>query len=262
MTPGWSILLRIVVPIGTLAIVLIAWQLGANATETFILPSPSQVIQALVDDWPILGPSLWVTLSLTLLALFAAVIGGVGLAVLMSQSRWIELALHPYAVVLQVTPIIAITPLVVIWVPETQPALLILAFLVAFFPVLSNTAQGLKSVDHNLLNLFDLYGASRWQMLWLLRTPSALPYFLTGLRIAGGLALIGAVVAEFAVGRGGEGSGLAYRIFNAQFDLDTPRAFAALLLLALAGVAIYAATSLISRFALRRWHESAAPREN
>lgn len=262
MTPSRSVLLRILIPLVTLALVLVGWQLAANVNETFVLPSPGQVLDSLVEDWPILGPSLWVTLSLTLLALLAAVVGGVLLAVLMSQSRWIELALHPYAVILQVTPIIAITPLVVIWVPQTQPALLILAFLVAFFPVLSNTAQGLKSVDHNLLNLFELYGAGRWQTLWLLRTPSALPYFLTGLRIAGGLALIGAVVAEFAVGRGGQGSGLAYRIFNAQFDLDTPRAFAALLLLAVSGVAIYAATSLLTRLALRRWHESAAPREN
>jgi NitT/TauT family transport system permease protein len=180
----------------------------------------------------------------------------------MIQSRWIEIALYPYAVILQVTPIIAIAPLLLIWVPETQTALLILAFIVAFFPILTNTAQGLKSADHNLLNLFDLYGARRWQTLLLLRTPSALPYFLTGLRIAGGLALIAAVVAEFAAGTGGARSGLAYRILEAQFWLDTPRAFAALLMLAITGVAIFSGTSAISYWAMRRWHESAAEREN
>lgn len=257
-----SALLHIVVPIASLAVAIVIWHFAARSTETFILPTPVQVFDTLIEDWPIIGPALWVTLKLTLLALLLAVIGGVALAVLMIQSRWIEIALYPYAVILQVTPIIAIAPLLLIWVPETQTALLILAFIVAFFPILTNTAQGLKSADHNLLNLFDLYGARRWQTLLLLRTPSALPYFLTGLRIAGGLALIAAVVAEFAAGTGGARSGLAYRILEAQFWLDTPRAFAALLMLAIAGVAIFSGTSAISYWAMRRWHESAAEREN
>ena len=254
--------LRVAVPLAISVLVVIVWHISAAATLTFILPSPAQTIAALVEDWAILGPALWITVKLTLLALLLAVVGGVALAVFMIQSRWIEFALYPYAVVLQVTPIIAIAPLLLIWVPETQTALLILAWIVAFFPILSNTAQGLKSVDHNLLNLFDLYGAGRWQTLWLLKTPSALPYFFTGLKISGGLALIAAVVAEFAAGSAGRRSGLAFRIFEAQFLLDTPRVFAALLLLALTGISIFFATSLISHLAMRRWHESAAPREN
>jgi len=257
-----SLLLHIAVPVASLAIAILIWQIAASRTETFILPSPAEVYGALIEDWDIIGPALWVTLKLTLLALLLAVIGGTGLAVLMIQSRWIEIALYPYAVILQVTPIIAIAPLLLIWVPETDTALLILAFIVAFFPILTNTAQGLKSVDRNLHNLFDLYGAGRWQILTLLRAPSALPYFLTGLRIAGGLALIAAVVAEFAAGTGGAESGLAYRILEAQFWLDTPRAFAALFVLAVTGVAIFSATSAVSYFAMRRWHESAAEREN
>jgi NitT/TauT family transport system permease protein len=257
-----NLVLHIAVPIASLALAIAIWQVAAGTTETFILPSPGQVYDALIDDWDIIGPALWVTLKLTVLALLLAVIGGVGLALLMIQSRWIEIALYPYAVILQVTPIIAIAPLLLIWVPETDTALLILAFIVAFFPILTNTAQGLKSVDHNLHNLFDLYGAGPWQILTLLRAPSALPYFLTGLRIAGGLALIAAVVAEFAAGTGGAESGLAYRILEAQFWLDTPRAFAALFVLAATGVAIFAATSVASYFAMRRWHESASEREN
>jgi NitT/TauT family transport system permease protein len=257
-----ALLINIGVPVASLAVAIIIWHFAAQSTETFILPRPSLVFATMFSDWSILGPALWVTLKLTLAALILAVVGGVALAVLMIQSRWIEIALYPYAVILQVTPIIAIAPLLVIWVPDTDVALLILAFIVAFFPILTNTAQGLKSIDRNLHNLFDLYGASRWQTLRLLRTPSALPYFLTGLRIAGGLALIAAVVAECAAGVGGRQSGLAYRILEAQFWLDTPRAFAALLMLALVGIAIFAATSAISYLAMRRWHESASKREN
>ena len=168
------------------------------------------------------------------------------LAILMAQSRWIELALFPYAVILQVTPIVAIAPLILIYTDTTQQALLICAWLVAFFPVLSNTTQGLKSTDHNLLNLFELYGASRWQTLVHLKLPNALPYFLAGLRIAGGLALIAAVVAEFAAGTAGGNSGLAFRLLEAQLRLNIPRLFAALVLLSLTGVVIFAATSLLS----------------
>ncbi|MGD9740989.1 MAG: ABC transporter permease, partial [Bauldia sp.] len=174
----------------------------------------------------------------------------------------IELAFLPYAVILQVTPIVAISPLILIYAPTTQVALLICAWIVAFFPILSNTTQGLKSTDHNLLNLFDLYGASRWQQLVYLKIPNALPYFLAGLKIAGGLALIAAVVAEFAAGSAGAGSGLAFRLLESQFRLNIPRLFASLFLLSVTGVLIYGATSLLSYLLLRKWHESAVRREN
>jgi NitT/TauT family transport system permease protein len=216
----------------------------------------------MIEDWHILGPALVVTLKITFTALALALVGGVALAVLLIQSKWIELALYPYAVILQVTPIVAIAPLILIYAPTTQVALLICAWLVAFFPILSNTAQGLKSVDHNLLNLFELYGANRWQSLFLLRLPAALPYFLTGLRIGGGLALIAAVVAEFAAGSAGAGSGLAFRLLESQFRLNIPRLFAALILLSVTGVLIFFATSLISYLLLHKWHESAVKREN
>ena len=256
--------LRTALPFAMLLLLLRVWQVYVvvAAVPHYILPSPIRIAQAMATDWPILLPALLVTLKITFLALAIALVGGVAMAVLMAQSRWIELALYPYAVILQVTPVVAIAPLIIIYAPTTQTALLICAWLVASFPVLSNTSQGLRSTDHNLLNLFELYGASRWQTLIYLQIPNALPYFLAGLRIAGGLALIAAVVAEFAAGSAGAGSGLAFRLLESQFRLNIPRLFAALLLLSLTGVLIYFATSLISHLALRRWHESAVRREN
>ncbi|NBN79662.1 ABC transporter permease subunit [Microvirga tunisiensis] len=257
-------LLRIAIPVVMLGLLVLlwAWYVAAYDVPHYILPSPERVVRSLVTDWPILSAALLVTLKITFLALGLALIGGVGLAILMTQSRWVELAIYPYAVILQVTPIVAIAPLILIYAPTTQAALLICAFIVAFFPVLSNTTQGLKSTDHNLLNLFEMYGASRWQTLRYLKLPAALPYFLAGLKIAGGLALIAAVVAEFAAGSAGAQSGLAYRLLESQFRLNIPRLFAALLLLSLTGVVIFALTSAVSHLLLRRWHESAIRREN
>jgi NitT/TauT family transport system permease protein len=255
---------RIAVPVFMLLLLVVVWHVYVTVNEVphYILPSPVRVARAFVTDYPILLSALWVTLKITFSALAIALVGGVLLAILMIQSRWIELALYPYAVILQVTPIVAIAPLILIYAPTTQSAILICAWIVAFFPILSNTTQGLRSTDHNLLNLFELYGANRWQTLVQLMIPNALPYFLAGLRIAGGLALIAAVVAEFAAGSAGAGSGLAFRLLESQFRLNIPRLFAALLLLSLTGVLIFFATSLVSHLLLRKWHESAIRREN
>jgi ABC-type nitrate/sulfonate/bicarbonate transport system, permease component len=257
-------LLRILVPIGVVAVLILFWHIGVvvSGVPQYILPSPIAVATSLVNDWGTLAPALWVTTKITLASLALALIGGVGIAVFLVQSRWIEVAFYPITVILQVTPIVAIAPLILIYAPSTQVALLICAFLVAFFPILSNMVQGLKSVDHNLLNLFDLYGASRWQTLLYLKLPASLPYFMTGLRIGGGLALIAAVVAEFAAGSAGAGSGLAFRLLEAQYRLNIPRLFAALFLLSCLGVLIFAATSFISWLSLHRWHESSLKREN
>lgn len=223
----------------------------------YVLPGPLAIMAALVADWGLLSGSLLVTLKIALLALLAAVTLGGLLAIAFAQSRWVERAFFPYAVVLQVTPIVAIAPLVLIWVDDVTLSLLICAWIVAFFPVLSNTVLGLNSADRGLRELFQLYGASRWQELWLLRLPAALPFFLAGLRVAGGLALIGAVVAEFVAGAGGTGSGLAYRILEAGFQLKIPRMFAALALISACGIAIFAALGAVQHLLLRRWHESA-----
>lgn len=256
--------LRIVVPVAMLVIGIVAWHVivVTNNIPKYILPTPYDVVQSLLNDWPTLLPALGVTLRITFTALILALVGGVAMAILLVQSKWIELALFPYAVILQVTPVIAIAPLLLIYVPDTQAVLLIIAFLVAFFPILSNMVAGLKSVDHNLLNLYDLYGASRWQTLIYLKLPASLPYFMAGLRIAGGLALIAAVVAEFAAGTAGQGSGLAFRLLEAQYRLNIPRLFAALILLTSTGIAIFGITSFIAWLSLHRWHESAVRREN
>lgn len=256
-------ILRVIVPLAMLALAIGLWQLHivVNAVPKYIMPAPGDVAAALWNDWGTLAPSLLVTLRITFLALMLALIGGVGLAILLVQSKWIELAIFPFAVILQVTPMIAIAPLLIIYL-ETPTALLTCAFIVAFFPILSNMVTGLKSVDHNLLNLFELYGANRWQTLIHLKLPSSLPYFAAGLRIGGGLSLIAAVVAEFAAGSAGKGSGLAFRLLESGYRLNYPRLYAALVLLMVTGVAIFAATSLVSWLLLHRWHESAVKREN
>jgi NitT/TauT family transport system permease protein len=256
--------LRIAVPILMLALLVLAWHLHivVNQVPRYIMPGPADVAVALWTDWGTLSSSLLVTLRITFTALAFALIGGVALAILLVQSKWIELALFPFAVILQVTPIVAIAPLLLVYVQDTPTALLICSFLVAFFPILSNMVAGFKSVDHNLLNLFELYGASRWQTLAYLKIPAALPYFTAGLRIGGGLSLIAAVVAEFAAGSAGRGSGLAFRLLESGYRLNYPRLFAALILLMATGVAIFALTSFISWLLLHRWHESAVRREN
>jgi NitT/TauT family transport system permease protein len=255
--------LRIVLPLVALALGVAIWDLVVRlrGIPPYVLPSPNLVLATLVADWPVLGASLLVTLVTTFEGLLLALAGGVGLAILFNRSRLVEYSLYPYAVILQVTPVIAIAPLLLIYLPQ-QLAVLACAWIVAFFPVLANTTLGLNSVDHNLADLFRLYGASRRQMLWRLKLPSALPYMLGGLRIAGGLSLIGAVVAEIAAGSAGAGSGLAYRIAESGYRLNIPRMFAALLLLSVAGIAIFAALSLLSHLLLRRWHESAVARES
>ena len=227
-----------------------------------MLPGPGWCSQTLVADWALLSDSLLVTLvDDAARALLLAVVGGVGLAVLFNQSRLVEYSLYPYAVILQVTPVVAIAPLLLIYLPQ-QAAVLACAWIVAFFPVLANTTLGLNSVDHNLADLFRLYGASRWQVLRRLKLPAALPYILGGLKIAGGLSLIGAVVAEIAAGSAGAGSGLAYRIAESGYRLNIPRMFAALVLLSVAGIVIFFALALLSHLMLRRWHESAVAQDD
>ncbi|MBA3446408.1 MAG: ABC transporter permease [Pseudaminobacter sp.] len=232
-----------------------------NEIPQYILPRPGVVLQTLHTDAGLLFSSLLVTLKITFLSLLLAVIGGVGLAVLFTQSKWVEMSFFPFAIVLQVTPIVAIFPLINIYVDNQTAKLLLCSWIVAFFPILSNTTLGLNSVDRNLRDLFQLNGATRWQQLWHLRLPAAMPYFLGGLKIAGGLSLIGAVVAEFVAGSSGQSSGLASRIIEAGYRLNAPRLFAALILVSLTGILIFLVLSLISHLILRRWHESALKQE-
>lgn len=255
--------MRIIAPIVVLAVSIGLWSLMVriNNIQPYVLPGPEAVFKTLIDDWPVLFRSLLVTLWTTLEGFVAAAVGGILLALLFNQAKWLEYSLFPYAVILQVTPVIAIAPLLLIYLPQ-QTAVIVCAWIVGFFPVLSNTTLGLNSVDRNLAGLFQLYGASRLQTLRYLKLPAALPFILGGLRIAGGLSLIGAVVAEIAAGSAGAGSGLAYRIAESGYRLNIPRMFAALLLLSAAGIVIYGLLALVSHLILRRWHESALGKEN
>jgi NitT/TauT family transport system permease protein len=253
---------RIALPIIVLAAGVLVWHLTVRLLDvpSYVLPGPGLVAATLYADAGLLWQSLLVTLTITVQGFLLAALGGIALAITFNQWRLIEHAFYPYAVILQVTPIVAVAPLLLIYLPQPL-AVLACAWIVAFFPVLANTTLGMNSVDHNLIALFDLYKASRWQVLWNLKLPAALPQMLAGLRIAGGLSLIGAVVAEIAAGSAGAGSGLAYRIAESGYRLNIPRMFAALLLLSLAGVAIFFVLSALSHLALRRWHESAVKRE-
>ena len=264
MTPRIERLARIVLPILVGLIVLALWEVvvAAYAVPAYILPGPIAIAAAFIADGANLVGPLRVTLEITFAALAGAIVLGGALGIVLAQSRWVEFSLFPYAVILQVTPIVAIAPLIIIWVDNAFLAATICAWIVAFFPIVSSTTLGIRSADRNLADLFRLYRAGRWQTLRYLQIPAALPYFFGGLRISGGLALIGAVVAEFVAGTGGTETGLAFRILEAGFRLQVPRLFAALALLSLAGIVIFVVLGRIGDAVLRNWHESALPRED
>jgi NitT/TauT family transport system permease protein len=239
-------------------VMLSMWEAACAVFDVpvYLVPAPHDIARQLVVDAPMLFAALFATLRITLLAFALATVLGVAIALVFAQSPLIEASFFPYAILLQVTPIVAIAPLIIIWVKDTTFALVICATLVALFPIISNTALGLRSVNPGLVNLFRINRATRWQTLTRLRVPSALPYFFGGLRISSGLSLIGAVVAEFVAGTGGTGSGLAYQILQAGFQLNIPRLFAALMLITVTGVVLFGITVWVSRLGLRGWHES------
>lgn len=250
--------LRFAPSAAVVSLILIGWEavVRIGKIEPFILPAPSLIAATLWSDRTTLFAALWVTMRTTLVALALASLGGLVLAILFSQWKFLERALLPVAVTLQVTPIIAIAPLLLVYLAP-QTAVLVCAFLVAFFPVLANAVVGLASADRNLIDLFKLYGASPAQSLVLLKLPAALPYILAGLRIGGGLALIGTIGGELAAGASGRETGIAFRIIEAGYRLEIPRMFAALALVSAAGIALFVALSGLSHLLLRNWHESA-----
>src|ERR1700704_4308550 len=244
--------MTIAAPLAVGLVIVVLWENCCRGPHlpVFLFPKPSDVALKLASDWPSLLAALWMTLRVALQAFISAIVVGVLIAFVFVQSRAIERSFFPYAVLLQVTPIVAIAPLIIILVKNTQLALTLCATVVALFPIISNTTLGLRSVDPGLASLFRMNRAGRLQTLWRLRIPSALPYFFGGLRISSGLALIGAVVAEFVAGTGGRSSGLAYEILHAGFALDIPRMFAAMLLITAAGVALFSLMVALSKLAL------------
>ena len=237
---------------------LLLWQgiCTGYAVPAYIFPSPSQIWQSFAAGWPSLLSALGSTLRVTAQAFLLSTLLGSLVAFLLVQSRAIETALLPYAVLLQVTPIVAVAPLIIVLVKNTNAALTLCAMLMAIFPVISNTTIGLRSVDPGLLAYFRMNKIGRLQTLWRLRIPSALPFFLAGLRISSGLALIGAVVAEFVAGTGGRSAGLAYEILQSGFQLDIPRMFAALFLITVSGMVLFGLMVALQRACLSHWHES------
>jgi NitT/TauT family transport system permease protein len=257
-------LVRWAAPLAVGVVVLVLWHVLVKAFDVpkFLVPGPLVVLDTLIADWGLLFNSLLVTLKITFGAFFLAVVIGTTVAFLFVQSRWVEMSLFPYAVLLQVTPIVAIAPLIIIWVKQPTLALIVCATIVALFPIISNTILGLRSVNPGLINLFRMNKATRWQTLTQLRIPSAAPYFFGGLRISSGLALIGAVVAEFVAGTGGTGAGLAYQILQAGYQINIPRLFAALLMITVTGVLLFLLMVFLSKLALASWHESEVVHES
>jgi NitT/TauT family transport system permease protein len=249
---------RVIYPLLVGLLLISVWQALVSGFDlpAYLVPSPLLMLKTLARDWQILAFALLSTVRVTAMAFVLATVIGVLISFVFVQSRLIETALFPYAVLLQVTPIVAVAPLIIIWVHDVTLSMVICAALVALFPIISNTTLGLRSVDPDLQSYFKLNGATRLQSLVRLRIPSALPYFFGGLRISSGLALIGAVVAEFVAGTGGSGAGLAFQIMQAGFQLNIPRMFAALLLISLTGVALFALMAWLTRRALGHWHAS------
>lgn len=254
---------RFVYPALVAVVLLTAWQALVSGLELppYLVPSPILMMKTLFTDWSALGSALFVTVKVTVLSFVVATVVGVLISFAFVQSRSIETAFFPYAVLLQVTPIVAVAPLIIIWVKDPTASMVVCAALVALFPVIANTTLGLRSVDPDLQSYFRMNRASRTQTLLRLRVPSALPYFFGGLRISSGLALIGAVVAEFVAGTGGSGAGLAYQIMQSGFQLNIPRMFAALLLISLTGMALFVLMAWASRAALGSWHASETSRD-
>jgi len=254
---------RVMAPLTVGVLILVAWQAACDYWEVprYLFPTPMDIADSFAENWPVLLHSLWSTMKVTLMAFAASVIFGTLIAFLFVQSRLIELSLMPYAVLLQVTPIVAVAPLIIILVKDTQASLTLCATVIAIFPIISNTTIGLRSVEPGLQSYFRMNKASSLATLWRLQIPSALPFFLAGLRISSGLALVGAVVAEFVAGTGGNSAGLAYEILQSSFQLDIPRMFAALLLITVTGVALFGLMVWLQQLVLGNWHESTAPRE-
>jgi NitT/TauT family transport system permease protein len=248
------LLLR-VAPLFVFASLILAWEAACRrfAIPSYFLPPPSEIARAAVENWRILLASAWNTLAMALEALLVSSALACSVALIVVLNETIERTIRPLAVALQVTPVIAIAPQVVIWAGLDRPerAIISLAVIVAFFPIFSGALTGLKSTDPDLQRLFDLYQASRWQRLWRLRIPSSIPFVLEGHKVAAGLAVIGAVVAEFVAGSGGA-QGLAWRILEASNRLQTAKTFAAVIVLAVMGALLNAVLRGVERIVLQR----------
>jgi len=246
-------------PIVALVIFFSIWQFVPMILDIkpFILPKPSDIVAAAVKDWHLLWPAMQITIFESVIGFLLSAVVGIGISVLLASSRVLEISLYPYAVILQTIPIIAIAPIIVIWFGSGFNSIVIISFLIGFFPIVSNTLMGLNSVDKNMGDLFKLYNANKWQTMMKLRIPAAMPFIMSGLKVSCTLAIIGSITGEYIAGIGGGKGGLGYAITVAAVQLKTPYLFACAIAGALFGIVFYLIVSMISRLVLKSWHESA-----
>lgn len=251
-------------PIGAFVLFVLIWQLGAKIAGIphYILPKPSDILTASIDNYSNLFQSVIRTISAALLGFLMSVIVGVVGAIIMGSSNIIQKSFYPYAILLQTVPIVAIAPIIVIWFGSGINAIVVIAFIIGFFPMLSNTLIGLNSTDHNMINLFKMYGASKWQIMFKLRFPAALPYIMAGLKISCTLAIVGAIVGEYVAGIGGGQGGLGYAITVAAARLQTAYLFALGLASSILGILFFLLINSFSKWVLSSWHESEMKIEN
>lgn len=257
--PKFKFQLKYLGPVIAFVIFISLWQAIPMILEikSFILPKPTDVVNAAIKDWHLLWPAMQITIVEAVIGFILSAVIGIGVSILLASSRIIEISLYPYAVILQTIPVIAIAPIVVIWFGSGFNSIIIISFLIGFFPIVSNTLMGLNSVDKNKVDLFQLYNASKWQTMWKLRIPAAMPYIMSGLKVSCTLSIIGAITGEYIAGIGGGKGGLGYAITVAAVQLKTPYLFACAIAGALFGIVFYLIVSFISRLVLSSWHESA-----
>jgi len=257
--PIWNGMRRVLPPLAVFVVFVGLWELVLHVMEVppYLFPKPSDIIKAAVDGWA----NLWVSVSTTtieaIVGFFMSVVLGVGFAIVLSLSKTLEKSFYPYTIILQTLPIVAVAPIIVIWFGAGMDAIVIISFLISFFPILTNTLIGLNSTDQHMKNLFYLYNASKMQTIWKLRFPAALPYIMGGFKISCSSAVVGAIVGEYIAGIGGGRGGLGYGITVAAARLQTPYLFACGLSASMLGIVFFLIINTISKRLLRSWHESA-----
>ncbi|BFT70227.1 ABC transporter permease subunit [Paenibacillus sp. MAH-34] len=260
-SPGYRFLMllkHMLPPLVAFVVFIGGWELIAYLAKApvYLVPKPSDIVAAAVENKHALWVSVTTTTLEAVLGFFLSIIMGVAGAILLASSKWIEKSVYPYAIILQTIPIVAIAPLIVIWFDAGMNAIVIITFLIGFFPMLSNTLIGLNSTDQNMSNLFYLYNANAFQTMWRLRIPAALPYIIAGLKISCTLSVVGAIVGEYIAGIGGGAGGLGYAITYAAARLKTAYLFACGLSASALGISFFLLVNAFSKWVLSSWHES------
>jgi NitT/TauT family transport system permease protein len=250
-------------PAAFFALVVAAWQAATTLWEipAYLVPSPERVLAAAREHAADLASASWMTAGGALAGFVLSLAAGTALGLVFSQSKIVARSIFPYAIFLQTVPIVAIAPLVVMWFGNGFSGVVAVSFILSLFPIITNATAGLTTVDPQLVDLFTIYNASRWQTLTRLRLPNAVPYLVTGAKISCGLSVIGAIVGEMFAGYGTDSFGLGYLISMTSRNLDTAYAFAAVIASTLLSIAIFVAVTSIGASVLARWHTTASRAE-